>query len=167
MHLAILAILLAIWPWRPPQATDRTYAQPAWRFSVRRDRFTGGVECRLFQGSAMSPAVAYARRSLAFRFARSPSTLEASYRIDRGPPLAWTKVYPALIAAGAGPPGGSMDNPTGGLVILPLTAIGGGHTVTIRPTPGSWPRTFHLDGLADTLATAKLQGCAPDAVFVR
>lgn len=120
----------------------------------------------MFQGGRKHPLVAYARQSLAFRFPALVDTLKADWRADAGPVRSWTEVYPTLVSLGANLPGGGMDNPTGGLVILPVSALAGAHAVTIRPTPKSRPRAFYIDGLADALANAKLRGCAPDA-FVR
>ncbi|MGI9169578.1 MAG: hypothetical protein ACR2FH_05280 [Caulobacteraceae bacterium] len=168
MPLALVMALagLLAWPFHPTQQATHTYSQPTWLFSIRRDRFTGAVECRVFQGHKR-PSVAFARRSLAFRFPSRLNTLRASYRVDGAPAVAWTTVYPTLVAAGANLPGASLDNPTSGLVILPLSALAGGHMVTIRPTPRSSPRAFYIDGLAEALAAAEVRGCVPDAAFVR
>ncbi len=162
-----LSLLTVFWPFHASQQTSRTFQQPTWRFTIRRDRFTRGVDCHVFQGSPGRPSIAYARHSLAFRFSSRLSTLEASYRVDSGPTAPWTRVYPTLVAGGATLPGASMDNPTGGLVILPLSALAGGHVITIRPTPRSRPRSFNIDGLGDALANAKARGCASEAAFVR
>jgi hypothetical protein len=157
---------LNVWPFPPPQQTTRVIREPTWYVSVRRDRFTGGLECRLFQGQRKHPLVAYARKSLSFRFATHLNTLEAAYRVDAGPVVSWNAIYPALISQGVTLPAVSMDNPTDGQVILPMSVLAGGHAVTIRPTSRSRPQAFYLDGLGDALANATARGCAPDA-FVR
>ena len=87
--------------------------------------------------------------------------------MDGGEARAWTLVYPALVEQGATLPGASLENPTGGLVILPVSAMAGGHTIVIRPTPRSQPRAFWIDGLTDIVANARQQGCASDAAFLR
>ncbi len=165
--LLTAGLALALWPFHAPQTVTRAFSQPIWRMTIRADRFTGAVQCRVFQGARSRPDVAYARQSLAFRFGRGVNTLEASYRIDSHPAIAWSTVYPTLTNLGANLPGGRMDNPTGGLVLLPVSALVGAHGVTIRPTPGSRPRAFAIDGLADTLANARARGCSTDAAFVR
>lgn len=166
MLLPTLPDLSALWPFHPPQQVTSTYRQPTWYFSVRRDRFTGRLECRLYQGDRKRPTVAYARASLSFRFNPRLSTLRADYRVDNGPVAAWSTLYPTLIDTGVTLPGGSLANPTAGQVILPMSVLAGAHAVTIRAAPKTRPKVFYIDGLADVLATARTRGCA-SGLFVR
>lgn len=169
LPISLLGPILALnlWPWHAAQTVTHTYAEPSWKMAITRDRFTGEVRCRVYQGPARRPWVVYARQSLAFRFVPRLSTLQAAYRVDGGTARPWTGVYPTLVQQGAGPSGASLENPTGGLVILPLSAFAGGHTVVIRPTPRARPRAFLVDGLTDVLANARQQGCASDTAFLR
>ena len=164
--IALISTLLT-WPFGQPQSVVRMTHLGAWRMSVRTDRFTGAVSCRLFKGSAFEPGVAYAHASLAFRFSPRLSTLDAVYRVDQGPARLWTSIYPSLVQLRAMPPAASLENPTGGLVVLPMTELTAARTVTIRPSPDSQPKIFQVARIADALAQARALGCSSDDDFVR
>lgn len=157
----------SIWPFHHERQTvTREYLTPAWHVDVTRDKFTGQVRCRLYQGKRGSPLVTYFRSTLAFQFARKYNTTQASFRVDNGPVRPWTSVYPQLVGLGVPLPGRSLDNPTQGKVLIPLASLSPGHVVTVRATPNTRPLLFGIDGLGDALASARGQGCDPVTGFV-
>lgn len=165
--LVALGILAGIWPFAPKQTTHRAYVLPTWRFTTVKDKFTGQIHCRVYQGPKSRPAVSYASRTVAFHFARKLDVSHAWYKLDGGAAKPWSADYPALTALNVSLDGDSLENPTGGLVLIPADEVRGVHTVTIRPTDKSRPVDFGLDGLQDAIANARSQGCDPDGVFIR
>lgn len=158
--LTIIMLLGGSWPFGHAGQTETSrYLIPAWHVDATRDRFTGKMICRVYQGQRAHPDVAYERDTLAFRFGRRLNTLQADFRVDGGPARPWTATYPTLIGSGATLAGSSMTNPTGGLVILPTALLANAITVTIRPFPGKRPQTFAIGGLGDALASARRLGC--------
>lgn len=63
--------------------------------------------------------------------------------------------------------GGSLANPTGGVVLIPQEILTGARTVTIRADRGHTPKRFHLKGFEQALAAARVNGCSDAASFVR
>lgn len=150
----------SLWPFsHHTQASTSSYRIPAWDIHVVRDRFTGESRCALTQGARGRPELSYSHGAVAFQFAHRLSTTKASFKIDDGPVRSWSSIYPELVETGATLEGRSLDNPTGGKVLLPLMQLIGAHTVTIRPTLRARPRLFSVDGLSGALATAKNLGC--------
>jgi|688.fasta_scaffold242530_2 hypothetical protein len=171
MHLATLAVLGALdalWPFGhgQSQTAQQQFRLPTWEVATYRDRFTGEVRCKLYQGRLQHPDVTYAAKTVAFHFRTTLNTTEAAYRLDGGEVRAWRAEYPKLIRLGVQLDGDNLENPTGGLVILPIEDLKAVHTITIRATPRTTPRTFGVDGLADAIASASTHGCNPDASFV-
>lgn len=148
-----------------PRITTSRYEIPAWRISVSKDRFTSARHCRLYQGSPTHPAVRYYHGVVAFQFARKLDTTTATFKLDDGTPRSWTEVYPALVQGGVNLEGRSLDNPTGGSVLIPLSDLRTTSTVTIRPVPRARPKRFTIAGLGDALASAHGLGCDAEAGF--
>lgn len=168
MSIALfVAAGLSFWPFQHRQTDTARYLIPAWHIDATLDRFTGRRICRVYQGSRRRPTASYQRGTLAFRFARGLDTTRADFRVDDGPAKAWTSVYPTLIGSGATLTGKSMTNPTGGLVILPVSEFENAATVTLRSAPRSRPRTFSVSGLRDALASAQRLGCNAEYGFAR
>jgi hypothetical protein len=163
-----LGALSLLWPFgHAPQTTTKEFSLPVWRIATYKDRFTSQVRCRVYQGPLRRPLISYSSKAVAFHFKAPMNTTEAYFRLDSGPVKAWRTEYPKLVKLGVQLEGDSLENPTGGLVILPIEDLANIHTVTIRPTPKSTPRTFGIDGLTDAVANAVAHGCDPDAGFVR
>lgn len=163
-----LVLLAGAWPFGHRGQTETSrYLIPAWHVETTRDRFTQRVVCQVFQGNRARPEVSYDRDTLAFSFPRTRNTLAADFRVDGGPVRPWTSVYPSLVGSGATLAGKSMANPTQGWVIIPVGAVAGATTVTIRSRPTDRPRTFSVGGLGDALASASRLGCDPRDGFVR
>ena len=163
-----LSALSLFWPLgHSPQTTAKAFSLPVWRIATVKDRFTGDVRCRVYQGPLKHPTVSYASKAVAFHFKVSMNTTDSYFRLDSGPVKAWRVEYPKLVKLGVQLEGDSLENPTGGLVILPVEDLVSVHSVTIRPDPKSTPRTFGVDGLSDAIANAVSHGCDPDSGFVR
>lgn len=165
--LGVIGLLSAVWPFHHEhQTVTERYVIPAWHVDATRDKFTGEMRCRLYQGKRKKPTVAYAQGVLTFRFARKLDTTKASFRIDSGEVQPWTSVYPQIVETGARVRGKSMDNPTEGRVMLPASILAGAHVVTIRPTPTRRPQRFSVGGFADALSSGEAQGCDARTGFV-
>jgi len=163
---SVVGLLSAGWPiHHEHQTVTSRYIIPAWHVDATRDRFTGEVRCRIYQGSSRKPAVSYERGVLTFRFARKLDTTHASFSVDDGAVQPWTAVYPQVVATGARVRGRSMDNPTDGLVMLPTAILESAHVVTIRPAPTRRPQRFSVGGLAEALSIAETQGCDANTGF--
>ena len=160
--------LLKILPFQGhAQTVSQSYRIPAWQIRVTRDRFTSERRCVLAQGRTSAPTVSYAHGAVTFQFERRLNTTHAFFQLDNGPVRAWNSIYPELVQTGAALEGRSLDNPTGGKVLLPLALLKGAHTVTIRPVPKAKPRQFTIDGLSDALGSAHNLGCDPETGFGR
>jgi len=159
----VLATLLiasvSLWPFGSSQTSTDNYRVPAWNIRVVSDKFTGAKKCLVFQGKRHKPLVSYDHGAVAFQFARKLNTTKAAFQIDGGPVRAWDDVYPALVQTGAQLEGRSLANPTGGKVIIPLSALKAAHVVVIRPTPKSRPQSFAIQGMGDMIASAQGLGC--------
>ena len=165
--LSALGLLSALWPFHQERQTvTERYLIPAWHVDATRDRFTGEMRCRVYQGKRKKPDVAYAQGVLTFRFARKLDTTRASFRVDNGAVQPWSAVYPQIVETGARVRGKSLDNPTEGQVLLPAVTLSGAHVVTIRPTPDRKPRLFSVNGFTDALSSGQAQGCDVRTGFV-
>ena len=129
-----------------------------------RNRFSGEIACRL---RARDGRAEYAGHAVGFRFKTRSDVAGAVYRVDGGPPRAWRDDRAALIILGAPLDFGGMDNPSGGVVWLPLSVLADANAVMIQPRPDRGARTFHFRGLKGLHQLGLEQGCAPDIRFVR
>jgi hypothetical protein len=134
-----------------------------WRLDIARDRFSGGVACRL---AARDHRALYRAQAVAFDLRQAHNPGRAVYRIDGGPPRASRDDLPGLIAANVPMDRGSMDNPKQGLVWVPLAVLATGNSIAIEPGPGQRIRRFHYRGLVALHAIAVERGCAPESRFV-
>jgi|GEM_PF-5883379 len=169
MSFATLAMIgLSLWPFGHDRQTEsKHYVIPAWHIDVVRDRFTQERHCRVYQGNRHHPSVVYAHHAVGFQFNKKFNTANAWIQIDGSRPQPWTSVYPDLVGAGATLPGKSMDNPTEGLVLIPMSAFKGAHVIVIRAVGTKRPVTFGVDGLNDVLGTAHNLSCDLDRSFDR
>ena len=162
--LISLTLLAGLWPFHAPQVRTQAYTLPTWSYVQSRDRFTGQLACRVYEGPRGRPPVSYEGSAVTFRFLARMNTLRADYRLDGGQVRPWRDDLPALAEVGFTPDQGGLDNPTGGFVTLPARELAGVHTVTIRPTPRSRPIIFSIDGLPDAVEAARARGCSLAAI---
>jgi hypothetical protein len=124
--VAAQSVLASLWPFAGERQTEtRRYLTPAWHIDVTRDKFTKSLICRVYQGKRKHPLVTYSRSTLAFQFKTKFNTTQAAFRVGGGPILPWTSVYPELVASGATLSGKSIDNPTQGQVLIPVSLLSG------------------------------------------
>lgn len=165
--ISALGLVSALWPFHgKPQQVTSHYLIPAWHVDATKDRFTGEMRCRIYQGKRKKPDVAYAQGVLTFQFGRHLDTTNASFQIDGGDVQPWISIYPQIIATGGRVRGKSLDNPTEGKVMLPVSILSGAHLVTIRPTLRKAPRSFSVGGFDDALSSGVAQNCDAHTGFV-
>lgn len=146
----------------------RIYDNKLWRMTIQTDGFTGEVRCRLIKMKTLTEGrITYAQKTFGFELGEDVNTLNAWYSIDNRPAKRWQSLYPALTANRVPLEGAGLENPTGGVVLLPEAEIGDGHVVTIRADEKSQPREFKLKGFESALAAARYNGCAADDNFER
>ena len=136
------------------------YAENGWKLAIRHDAFTGRVRCSLRTRNAR---MVYQPGAIGFRLGQHASTLPAWYRIDDAAPARWQDDYPALIAAGVPMDGPGLDNPTAGMVWLPLSKVERADIVRIRVGAKGSGHRFRMRGLAPMLEAAHHLGCGSDA----
>ena len=145
-----------------------TYAEDGWTMTIRRDGFSGMVRCRLVSLKTLAQGrITYAGETLGFQLGDEDNALDAWYRVDGGPPRRWRDLYPQLAAQGVPLDQGPLDNPTGGLVLIPRDEVADAKVVMIKVGDHGPVRTFHLRGFARALAAAKYNGCADEGSFER
>lgn len=160
-HVALIALLSFPLPWK--HAAPAPGAVPGhvegWALRVQADRFTGAHSCRLFRG-----AMDVQRQALVVHLPTRLDTAGAVYRVDGGPTVPAVADDGELAGMGFALHNDDLDNPSGGLVRIPLRRLAAAGEVQIEPAPGRRPLKFKLGGLAAALAAARQAGCA-DADF--
>lgn len=141
---------------------SKRYKADGWSLAVRHDGLTRQTRCRLH---ANNRRILYQPQALGFAFRKSRDTLGAWYIIDNDAPVRWQDRYPQLIASGAAIDGPGLDNPTGGVVWIPIDEVAHAHNVRIRAGTRGQGRLFRLVGFASMLDAAHRLGCSSDASF--
>jgi hypothetical protein len=103
--------------------------------------------------------MSYAQGVVGFHLGSSHDAAEAWYSLDDRPPQPWRNDYPVLVAHRVSLEGGSLANPTGGVVLVPEGKLVDVRTVTIRAKADSTPKRFQLKGFQQALSAARLNGC--------
>jgi hypothetical protein len=140
------------------QVATRTLRVGEWKAEINTDRFTGEISCAL-TGRRMS----FHRDTLVFRLGRDVDSSQAFFRIDNGPVRSVSEPRLQNETHGFFVDSGPIDNPSGGKVALPLSAVQGAKQVDIRASTRHPPRVFDVSGLADALAAAKAAGCKDES----
>jgi len=143
-------------------ATKQRFAADGWSLVVRNDSFAKQYHCRL---RATDKRILYQPNALGFAFRRSRDTLGAWYRIDDRRPVRWQDQFPTLVASGAAIDGGGLDNPTGGIVWIPIDEVTSANSVRIRPGGDGKESVFRLTGFSRMRDAAHRLGCVSDASF--
>lgn len=147
---------------------QKVYGQNGWVMTIQTDGFTGKVRCRLvFPKTLFQGRITYAQKTLGFELGESENTLKAWYRIGNQPAKPWQDLYPALVGEKVPLGRGSLENPTNGVVLIPIEEIGNAQLVSIRVDENSPVKRFKLSGFTKSLAVAKVNGCAVDENFER
>jgi len=152
-----LAALLVL-PWLHGDGAHTRARFGDWVLDVHKDTFGARTSCKL-----SAPHLNYLRRALVIQFGKNIDTSSAAYRIDGDAPI-WAR-WDALALArlGFAVESGGLDNPSDGLVTIPLARLTGARVIAVRARPVDQPRVFKIDGLTLALDKAAALGCAPDA----
>jgi hypothetical protein len=147
---------------------NKTYQLKGWMMDIQKDGFTGQVRCHLFSMRTLSQGrITYAQNTLGFELDPGQSTLNAWYRIDNRPAQRANDLYPRLVAERVAGSEGSLENPTGGVVLIPAADLANARTVTIRVNEQAAPKRFNLKGFDGALKAARYNGCMSDDSFER
>lgn len=147
---------------------QKTYQLKGWMMTIQKDGFTGQVRCHLFSMRTLTQGrITYSQNTLGFELDPNETTLNAWYRVDGQPARRANDLYPRLVAAQVGGADGSLENPTGGIVLIPVADLVGASVVTIRTSERSAPKRFNLKGFDEALAAARYNGCSSDEAFER
>ena len=160
--LSTAAAALPLLPKHPRVARHRT-EMGAWRLDVATNPFSGTVVCRLRDRHGQA---VYQQGAIGFRFRGGWDVAKAVYRLDGGPPRLWRNDLPELLRLGTPIDTGGIDNPTQGIVWIPLSRLGGVNAITIQPRPDRAQRVFHIGGFRGLYEAAIARGCT-DSRFVR
>lgn len=150
------------------RAKTKVYRLAGWDMRIERDGFTGQVRCRLFAAAGWGRGrMAYAHGVVGFHLGADQDVAGAWYGVDDKAVRPWRNDYPDLIAHRVPLDGGSLANPTGGVVLIPIERLAGASTVTIRADRQSKPKRFRLEGFEQALAAARANGCSDGAAFAQ
>jgi len=157
---AVLILLLAmpsVGSLESPPPQHVTHAG-AWRLSTQYDRFADRTACSL-----QAPHAHYERHAVVFSFSGRTDTSAAVYRVDDGPPMTASDDEMELARLGFAVHQDDLNNPSGGLVRIPQSKLGGARTVSIQPRPRGPATKFDVEGLGDALAAAAKAGCVAES----
>ena len=139
-------------PW--PHSSEVSHVG-GWVLKAHLDRFAGERSCTLSRGR-----IDYQRQALVFRLPARVDTDAALYRIDGGEPIAVRADEAELAGLGFALHNDDLDNPSGGLVRIPVHRLASAGAVQIEAAPGRRPVKFRIGGLAAALDAARAAGCS-------
>jgi hypothetical protein len=123
-----------------------------WTLVVTRDAFRNQAQCTLSRGH-----VFYQRSALVFQLSRHVDTFDAVYRVDARDPVSVRDDTSELAELGFALHQNDLDNPSGGLVRIPLGRLENASHVDIQASPGKRPIRLAIDGLAAALTAAQAE----------
>ncbi len=153
--LLMIAILSVFGPGQAeysPRAERHTIG--GWHYTIVEERFSHQVHCQLFMHGAE-----YADHILTLHFGSSVDTSFAWYSKDGGPAAPWQRQIPALLVLGARLDTDSLQNPSGGRVLLPQSEITGVDILQVAPNVRVRPRSYNLAGLNMAIRILEDRGC--------
>lgn len=142
--------------------TIQRYREGDWTVAIRHDSFAAQVRCTLQEKHRR---LVYQPHAVGFRLGRSFKTTDIAYRVDGGEAVRWQDRVPQLIASGVQIDGPALDNPTAGIVWLPIEEVRDSRVVAIRAAAGGKVHRFQMRGFAAMFDAARRLGCASDASF--
>ena len=154
LHLPSLSLPSVHLPFghgRQPNAPQRF---GDWTLSVRTDSFSTGHVCKLTR-----PHAEYQRQAVVFHLSPSTDTSAAVYRIVGGVPMTVQADQSELARLGFNLHDDNLDNPSGGLVRIPISRLVAAGDVRIETAAFSRSIKFNLGGLKPALEAAKAAGC--------
>jgi len=144
--------------------TVRQYAIGQWTIAVRRNGFSQQIVCQL-----RGPHIRFQRGAVGFDTHTDRGVSDAWYRIDGAAARPWRDRYPMLVEQDVSIESGGLDDPTRGIVWLPLADLARAHTVIVQVRArGGHVRLkrFSLKGLAYMHDAATRLGCPVDGYVV-
>jgi len=146
----------------------KVYELDGWVMTIQTDGFTGQPRCHLYSPKTLFQGrITYEGGALGFVFDRDEDTQQAWYRIGQSKTKRWQDIYPELVRLGIPLEGGSLDNPTGGVVLLPEAELDAASEVTIRLSETASTKRFKLKGFKAAKAAALANGCERPESFER
>ena len=143
-----------------PQVRETTRHIGGWTLRIDKDSFTGKASCWIGKQD-----IEFQRDTLVFHLGRETDTGDAWFRIDDGAVRSVRETMLDDERRGLYRDGGPLENPSAGLVALPVPDLAGARRVAIRPSSAHLPRIFNVAHLADVLSAADHAGCANTAPF--
>lgn len=126
-----------------------------WTVIVRKDLFTGSVSCGARRGDVrLQDAV------VVFSLGRDIDTSDAVYRLNLGAAHSVRDVALRDRVLGARITTEPIDNPSRGLVVLPVSDLLDVDNIWIRATANTPPRRFVVSGLRDVMAKEQTATCS-------
>ena len=151
---ATLGLFGALWPFADEIEEVRYRTAPGWLLVVEKDNFSGEMAC-----AAQSRRVLVRRNVATFSLGSRVNTAQAEFLLDGGPAVWAREVGLEVAGQGVRLLDGSVKNPTGGHVHVPLATLASATQISIRPDRDRRAVTFPLAGLHQTLAAGKAHGC--------
>jgi hypothetical protein len=127
---------------------------PGWVLSVHKHVFSGTTQCKLQKGRA-----SYGRDAVVFDLGRRVDTADAIYRIDDGAPMRSRDDQMIIAERGFSLTSDSLDNPSAGLVRIPVERLQSAQVVRIEAQDNDHPMTFRISGLSAALVQSRGAGC--------
>jgi hypothetical protein len=147
---------------QPGQIETKRFNVQAWRVTVSTDRFTGSVSCR-----AVNRGMSLSSGAVVFRFGRHVDTSRAAYRLDLGPAYSVSdqpvnQELRHIVEVDA-----PLENPSAGVVALPVAVLAGVGRVDIRPNVSSASQRFDVKSLPTVLKFERDHACFTDSELQR
>lgn len=163
LALVASAFLSHAWGSHPGPLDRKVYAEGGWTVEIRHDTFSDQTSCRL-SGSRMI----YQAGAIGFDTRRHRGLTNTFFKVDGGGARRWQELYPDLLNAGVRMETGGIDDPTGGVVWLPVGLVQTAHEVAIESQTPLRPTVsrFRLSGFAGMWAAALRLGCPSDGFVV-
>ncbi len=155
---AAVIALLAL-PWMSPGVVH-THGQTVagWRLTVTEDSFARQTTCLLRRAKA-----SYGRQALTLHLPQRVDAFTAVYRVDGGAPVQARADEIELAHLGFTLNADHLNNPSGGLVRIPVKRVTGAREVSVKTERQRHPESFRIEGLDKALAAAKAAGCKDDS----
>jgi hypothetical protein len=126
-----------------------------WRLTFEIDSFSGRTACSL-----NARHLSFERGALLVHLPRRVDTMNAVYRLDGGPPIIAASDEPRLARMGFSLRLDNLNNPSGGLVRIPLDRIGGASRLEVKALPQHRIWSYPLTDLRSAVALFQSAGCS-------
>jgi hypothetical protein len=160
MSLPLTLVMLLSFPWhgQNPDVSQSRLRIGQWSLHTTSDRFSGRMTCRL-----STRGIAYQRQALIVRMGSHVDAAGAVYRIDGGSPILASADAMELAGHGASLNQDDLENPSGGLVLIPARRAMDAHALAIETKPNTAPVRVDISGFGLALRAAQKAGCGEEA----